>query len=80
MNYIEYIEAILNFHLNMKKEMLKNNMIPGESIKLFEQFIEYMQNFWRIHLGQIALLPDSMLPALAKNCMYAYFNLITKNS
>lgn len=72
--------AILNFHLKMKKEMLKNNMIPGESIKLFEQFIEYMQNFWRIHLGQIALLPDSMLPALAKNCMYAYFNLITKNS
>jgi hypothetical protein len=60
----------------MKNEMLKNNMIPEDAKNFFDQFIEDMQNFWRTHLGQIALLPDSMLPALAQNCIHTYFNLM----
>lgn len=67
--------GILNFHSKMKNEMLKNNMIPEDAKNFFDQFIEDMQNFWRTHLGQIALLPDSMLPALAQNCMNVYFNM-----
>ena len=50
-------------------------MIPEDAKNFFDQFIEDMQNFWRTHLGQIALLPDSMLPALAQNCMNVYFNM-----
>ena len=59
--------------------MLKNNMIPEDAKIFFEQFIEDMQDLWRTRLGQIALLPNSMLPTLAQNCMNVYFNMQKQN-
>lgn len=70
---------ILNFHLKMKNDMLKNNMIPEEELEFFDKYIEDMQDFWRAYLGKIALLPNSVLPALAQECMNIYFNMQTQH-